>query len=1242
MARGTGQAERGRGGGRWLLCCDVGGTFTDAVALEPGWERGRGRVAVRRTKVPSGIGETGEASPVTAARELMGVPSGALPATELRLATTRGTNALLTGDVAPVALIVSRGFGDVLEIGDQRRPDLFDLAVRKAAPLHRWAAEVAGRCDAGGRATEAVDEREVERAGRRALAAGCTAAAVCLMHSWANGREEAKAAEVLRGLGFAHVTAAAELSPMIRLLGRARAAVINAALSGPLERFFGAVRAGWAAGRDLEFLLMTSAGGLTPAARFRPIDSVLSGPAGGVLGAGAVAEAMGLERVITLDMGGTSTDVARWERSGGGPRGVVVARSHEVGGARVELPAVAVESVAAGGGSICRARGPLLTVGPESAGAKPGPASYGRGGPLAVTDVDLLAGRLDERAFNRPLDVGAAEAALAVVVGGAGGGSTAAAERAALQRLLDEADDRMADAVRALTVRRGHDATTHALMAFGGAGGQHACAVAERLGIDTVVCPADASVLSAVGLLRAQRQERLTQQVLLSVAAFAKAWPGLRRKAEAELKRRMGRLADVAVGEMVAMVRYAGQDATLEVPLGRGNVKAAAVQRRFERAFAEVYGHVLTGRTVEVESVRVTVAGGRRVQVEGAARGSEAVRGSGAVGRGGRGGAARRKRTLLDGRWVSVPVVDRREVGRGGRGGLGGVAGPALVSGERTTVLVPAGWRATATAGGDLLVRRAGAGKAAKAARWGSGSGAEQALAGRINALAGEMGELLGRLALSANVRERLDYSFAILDAQGVLTVSAPHVPVHLGSMGVCVRSVLEPMAIGPGDVVVTNHPAFGGSHLPDVTLIAGAFDDRGRVVGYVACRAHHAEIGGSRPGSMPPAARTLAEEGVVIEPRWLVKAGRERMAEVEGLLRSGVWPSRAPEVNLADLRAQLAAVRLGVRGLEAAADGAGGPGAVARAMAFWQEVADAAMPSARELLGRRSRRAAVRMDDGSRIAVKLSAEGRSGKGKLVVDFAGTSPRHAGNFNATPAIVHSCVLFALRALLAMRGVRWSLPLNEGLMRRVRVESPAGSMLSPEFGGAEAPAVAAGNVEISQRIVQALLGAFGLPASQGTMNNVLFGNDRFGHYETLGGGCGAGPEWAGASAVHSHMTNTAITDAEVLEQRFGVRIERFGVRRGSGGRGRFAGGDGLVRRYRFAAPVSVSVIGQHRTEGPPGAKGGGAGKPGEVVVVRAAGGRVRLGASASVECEAGDVLEVRTPGGGGYGRAASVR
>jgi len=1139
-----------------------------------------------------------EEAPLLAARLLTRTGSGAsLPPSQMRLATTLGTNALLQRRGVPTALFITAGLGDLLRIGTQQRPELFRPDIKRPAPLYETVVEVPERLDALGDVLRPLDAGAIEQDARALVDRGVRTAAVALLHGFRNSAHELALRDRLLEWGFEHVSCSAELAPRIKLLPRAQTAVVNAYLSPVVGTYLERVGSGLESG---SLLAMTSAGGLLDTARYRPKDSLLSGPAGGVVGAAEAGRRAGRRKLISFDMGGTSTDVARIEDD------YEYRFEHRVGDAEMVAPALAIETVAAGGGSICWLDDERLRVGPQSAGASPGPACYGAGGPLTLTDVNLLLGRLDPDRFDIPIDPGAAKDCLNELLDELERRTGERARpRAVLEGLLEIANETMADAIRRISVRRGYDPTDYTLVAFGGAGGQHACGVAARLGIRRVLLPTDAALLSALGLGHAVLERFVERQVLEPLT-----------ESEPRIAEWMRELATTARDEVVAAgvpeervrvrrhllhLRFAGQESTLEVEWHEG----AAVRETFETAYGALYGHRPEDRPIELESIRVVASSTSETDPS-------------------TDGAIQDHPATASAKLGDLPAHDRTELGPGAR-----FDGPSLILERHSATMVEEGWSVTILGDGSLsLEHRERPEETDESAR--PESIRLELFTQRFTNLVQEMGERLERTAVSTNVKERLDFSCALLDPAGSLVVNAPHIPVHLGALGLCVRRLKETIPLRPGDVAVTNHPRYGGSHLPDITVVTPVFSDdaNGRLLGYLASRAHHAEIGGIRPGSMPPAARNLAEEGKVISPTYLVEQGRPCWDAIRESFLEGPYPTRNVEDNLADLRAAAAANHAGATALRRLA-GQHGADTVLHYMDRLEHMADARIRAALKRLDNGVYQAEEQLDDGSPLRVRFDLEGD----RAHIDFTSSSDVHPGNLNATPAIVRSAVIYVLRLLL-----REPLPLNEGLLRAVSIELPHG-LLNPDFpeDPAAAPAVVGGNVETSQRLVDTLIKALELAAcSQGTMNNLIFGNAGYGYYETLGGGCGAGPDYDGASAVHSHMTNTRITDPEILEHRYPVRVERFGVRARSGGAGRRRGGDGLLREIVFLEDAELSLLTQHRVVAPFGMAGGKPGARGRQRVIRRDGETVELGSVDGCSVRAGDRLIIETPGGGGYG------
>lgn len=1124
----------------------------------------------------------GEEAPVLGARMLTGTPAGAVfPPLKLRLATTRATNALLERKGTPVAYFTTRGFGDLLRIGDQRRADLFALEHAPRPLFFDSVVEVDERMDATGDVLTPLDLEKgtLHKEAADALQRGIRHAAVAFLHSHLNSAHEQQFGQLLRELGFHHVTLSSEVATFAKILPRAQSAVANAYLTGPVDAFVtGITRSMKDAGTPA---IMTSAGGMESCATVHPKDLLLSGPAGGAIGAANAGRRLGFTRVLTLDMGGTSTDVARIDERPG-------YRFHqEVAGMRLLAPCVAIETVAAGGGSICQLTPQGLAVGPESAGSDPGPACYGKGGPLTVTDVNLLLGRFDPERAPIPLDPDASRQRLHELVA-----TIRAHEKREVsgEELLTSfqqlACERMADAIRKISVSEGYNPAEFALLAFGGAGPQHACDVAERLGITTVLAPHHAGILSAVGLHEALPERFAAREIL---QPLHDALPHIDTWLKELIAEAQTHLTQDGVSEdafdapsRLAEVRLRGQDAPLQVPFNL----PSEIEPAYHDAHQRLFGYQPAAqRVIELVSLRVIVR-------------------------------QRPTETSTCSTPDEQPLPDA----------------PAetlnLIQDAFSTLVVPAGWEARNAPGFGHVVRRHQGDRSNKSATANAAGSLLQRdlMRYRFHSLVEDMGALLCRTAISTNIRERLDFSCALLDPDGHLLSSAPHIPVHLGALGVCVRETVRALPLGPGDTAITNHPGFGGSHLPDVTLITPVHDDAGTLLGYVANRAHHAEIGGRTPGSMPADARCLAEEGVVLAPQLLVASGQPRFDAIEALLTAPPYPTRNITDNLADFHAQLAANLQGAHRLRQLATD--------ETSTLRATMADILQHSAGVMRAEISQlpescEATETLDDGALIQVRISRR----KDRLHLDFHGTSPVHTGNLNATHAIVRSAVLYVLRVLL-----RTDLPLNEGILEPIDIDLPT-CLLNPEFSDdpTRDPAVVGGNVEISQRLVDTLFKALHLQAcSQGTMNNLLFGDATFGYYETIGGGAGAGPDYPGASGLHTHMTNTAITDPEILEQRYPVRLHQFSLRPHSGGKGRHSGGDGLIREFEFLRPLTLSLLTQHRKTGPFGLDGGGPGQPGCQTLIRPDGTTEPLPSSAKLNVQPHDRLRLETPGGGAWG------
>ncbi len=1156
----------------------------------------------------------------------------------VRLGTTRGTNALLERRGAMTALVTTAGFGDILAIGSQQRPHLFDLAIRKPAPLYREVIELDERVSADGGILRALDERDARQRLTEAHARGVEALAVCLLNSYRNAVHEQRVAALAREIGFAHASISTALSPLQRIVWRGETTVINAYLTPVIGRYLASLRA---ALPEASLKLMTSAGGLVDADSFVAKDSILSGPAAGVVGAAHVARAAGIKRVIGFDMGGTSTDVSRYDGRFEHRHEMELHDRESGGSIRLSAPMLAIETVAAGGGSICDFDGIKPIVGPRSGGADPGPACYGRGGPLCLTDVNLFLGRVTPDMFPFPLDRDAVRRRLNELV---------TRIHAATNRRYTPydlaagyvaiANTHMAAAIKRASVQKGYDPRDHALVSFGGAGGQHACAVARELGITRILCHAHAGVLSAYGIGMADicRFAEFDVGRPLDDAALNAIEPRF-TALEADLRQQVERDgvadADIRPARRMLDLRYAGQDTAISIDGPQdGDWRAA-----FERGHEQLYGFVHADREVEIHAARLEVAG---TTSQGVPASLPTIPASATP------AALRRDDAYFAGTHHETPVYDRAAL----PGGVV-ITGPAIILEKTGTIVVEPGWQAEHASRGDILLTaqpdRTTAVPRVNRGATAPGSNCDpitlELFNNRFAAICEQMGATLQRTALSTNVKERLDFSCAVYDSTGDLVAHAAHIPVHIGAMGHCVKDMLDETGgrCRPGEVYITNDPYRGGSHLPDVTVITPAFDEYARqVMFYVATRAHHAEIGGIAAGSMSPAGHRLSEEGVCIPLMPLVVQGATQDSRPAGDVRfdearlrdvfvTAEHPSRAFDQNLADIRAQIAANRCGVGLLRDMARQQGRE-LVSEYMRHIQRAAETKMRAAIERLPDGQCRFTDYLDDATPIVVTISIGG----GTARVDFTGTSAVHRGNLNATPAIVSSAVLYCFRCLIDE-----DIPLNAGVLNPLEVIIPPGLLNPPRADDpAHCPAVAGGNVETSQRIVDCTFGALGIvAASQGTMNNLTFGDDKFGYYETIAGGTGAGPGFHGADAVHSHMTNTRLTDPEVLEHRYPVRLRSFSIRRGSGGDGKYHGGNGVTREIEFLKPLDVTLLTQRRTRPPYGVAGGSPGGCGKNVLIAANAPPSDLGPVAQLRVAAGDILRIETPGGGGYGRPA---
>ena len=1179
-----------------------------------------------------------ECAPIIAVRHLLGIglddPIGAV---RLLLGTTRGTNALLERSGARTALLTTRGFADLLRIGYQTRPKLFALEIRKPQPLYERVVEIDERIDAAGRVLTKLDEHAAAAALSSLRADGIESLAICLLNSYRNSDHELRLERLARQHAFRHISVSARLSPLQRVVPRGETTVVDAYLSPVIRDYVERIRGG---ARRASLKLMTSAGGLVDADAFVARDSILSGPAAGVVAAARCAAAAGFKNVIGLDMGGTSTDVSRYDGRFEQRHEMSLEDRATGGELRVVGQMLAIETVAAGGGSICGFDGVKPIVGPRSAGADPGPACYGRGGPLCITDVNVLLGRVPDELFPFPLDRAAAGERIDELIERIAHQTGKRYDRTELaDGYVRIANTCMSAAIRKVSIERGFDPREHVLAAFGGAGGQHACAIARELGIATILMHPHAGVLSAVGIGLADVVRFAARHVGTALnSATLESLDAAFQEMESELKRRMGR-ESLSPEHRTTMtrsleLRYLGQQTSLTVV----DPPDGDWRREFERLHQQLYGFVYPSREVEVYAARAERRAGRALQIAPSVNMPKPSEPE----------TERCADAIFDGRQQSVYVYRRNRLNAGDT-----FDGPAIVIETTGTIVIEPRWRAALRADGNLVLSDTQTQGAAHRREQSALDDPAQPdpitlelFSNSFTGVAQQMGATLERTALSTNVKERRDFSCAIYDARGGLVAHAPHIPVHLGAMGACVKRLIEDTAVDsplgeirPGDVFVTNDPYRGGSHLPDVTVLTPVFDDLGRDIRFfTASRAHHAEIGGIAPGSMPPLSKNLAEEGVLIRTMRLTSVadrtdGAPGDAALRGVLSSGPYPSRCVEENLADIHAQVASNQCGVRLLDELCKRRGSQ-RVAAYMRHIQHAAETKMRAALRKLPDGKHRWSDALDDGAPIAVCVEIEGET----ATLDFGGSGGVHPGNLNATPAIVSSAVLYCLRCLIAEE-----VPLNAGVLAPVKILVPNGLLNpAPHADPSRCPAVVGGNVETSQRLVDCIFAALGvLAAGQGTMNNVTFGNDRFGYYETIGGGAGAGPTYDGADAVHVHMTNTRLTDPEVLEDRYPVRLRRFEIRRGSGGAGLHRGGDGIVREIEFLEPLELSLLTQRRACAPFGLLGGSNGAPGRNLLRRRDGSLVELDSAAHVHVKPGDILRIETPGGGGYGKSGAA-
>ena len=1188
----------------WHFWIDRGGTFTDIVARAPSGQ------LITKKLLSENPGQYQDAA-LAGIAACLGLPPGAPIApgmvAEVKMGTTVATNALLERTGAPTLLLVNHGFADLLRIGNQSRPHLFDLSIQRPSMLYTMAAEVSCRTGADGALITPLDEPAALRTLRAARAQGVDSVAIALIHAWKYPAHEIRLGELAAQAGFTNISLSHVASPLLRLVPRADTTTADAYLSPVLRHYIAQVSAGLS---HAPLYFMQSHGGLAGAENFSGKDAVLSGPAGGITGAARTAALAGFHRVIGFDMGGTSTDAALYDN------GFAHAFETEIAGVRLRAPMLAINTVAAGGGSILGFDGARLRAGPESAGANPGPAAYRKGGPLTITDANILLGKILPRHFpaifgpngDEPLDtaiVGEKFTALAAQVSAASQPTT---PQALAEGFIRIAVANMAHAIRQITVQRGINPADFTLASFGGAGGQHACLVADELGIDTIFIHPLAGVLSAYGigladftLVRDQAVELpFTPERIATLTATAAT---LAENATAALHaQNPGARASTTA---TVLLRYAGTDTALPVPL----TAHAEMTARFTAAHQRLFGFATPEKPLIAEAVVVEAkAQGERIEEPEIPAAAPPA-------------PLEMAEIFTGGAAHPAPVYERASLGANSL-----IPGPALLREQNATTIIEPGWSATITPRNHCILRRTAPRAATRVA---DPSRPDPMLLELFNnlfmAIAEQAGTVLRNTAQSVNIKERLDFSCAIFDSTGGLVANAPHVPVHLGAMGASVRHVIARRAatLKPGDAIALNNPYAGGTHLPDITLITPVFDEAGtKIRFFTACRGHHADIGGLTPGSTPPFSKTLEEEGVVIDNFLLISGGAFQETALRETLAAAKYPARNPDQNIADIKAQIAANATAASALAAV---------IARygwdvVHAYMGHVMNNAEAAIRQVIARlRDAAFTYTMDNGAPLKLKITIERATSS--ATIDFTGTGPADPGNFNAPPAVTTACVLYAFRCLTGA-----DIPLNEGCLKPLTIIIPENSFLSPPPGHA----VVAGNTEVSQALTAALLGAMDACASaQGTMNNFLFGGAKLQYYETICGGSGAGPSFHGTSAVHTHMTNTRITDPEILELRYRVRVEEFSIRQGSGGAGTFTGGDGAVRKIRFLEPMTATILASRRTIAPFGLHGAAPGARGEQYIERADGTREHLPGCAQAQLNAGDTFVIKTPGGGGY-------
>ncbi len=1151
--------------------------------------------------------DAGIPSPILAIHLLTRTPiAAALPASEVFLGTTKGTNALLTRSGARTALVTSSGLRDFLTIGDQARQGLFDLVARKSPPLFETAIEIKARMLADGTEESVVDPAEVRSKLKTLKQSGIESLAICFIHSYQFPAHEQQVADIARSIGFSDVRTSSDLAALIKLQTRGETTVLDAYLNPVIRSYLDQIVN--LLGPNSQLKLMTSAGALTTRELFFGKDSVLSGPAGGAVGSARISQQIGFEKSIGFDMGGTSTDVSRFDGH------FEIEYESQKAGVRIMTPMMSIETVAAGGGSICHFDGTRLLVGPKSAGSDPGPACYGSGGPLTVTDINLFLGRLDEKQFPFELNSTAVKIQLEKIaseLAAHGKPMTALEIAAGFSRI---ANHNMALAIQNVSAAKGVDPREYLLTSFGGAGGQHCCGVADSIGIRKILVHPQCSILSALGIQLSDQSHSQAVSILQELnestkTEVIKKTEVLKQKVSETLER-FDLLRDKLEFEHSVDLRYLGTDTTINIKFDDVN----ALAQQFSDEHLRLFGYV-RDRKIEIVSARV----------HGISRGTQ-LSPCPMVRKPTQCKAVGEQKLFCNSKFVAADRFDWDRLEPGNE-----IFGPAIVGNALTATVVDHGWKASVLDQQQLLLERVQIPTSSKTG-YGSIEPADpielEIFNKKFEAIADKMGHVLSNTAISVNVKQRLDFSCALFSKEGDLVVNAPHIPVHLGAMSETVKSTIRLNDVREGDVFVTNDPYQGGSHLPDITVLTPVFVDSSKPEFWVASRAHHAEIGGIAPGSMPANAERLQQEGVIIQNMRLVDRGVEQFEKIERALRSSPFPSRNPSENLADLTAQIAANQSGANALRELTR----THSLAKVQAYMGHIRLAAETKTRNYLAKFPDGIYTgqdAMDDGTTIRVELKIKDN----ELAIDFSGTDPIHAGNLNANPAIVSSATMYVIRCLL-----QEDIPMNSGILKPIAIQLPVCFLNpAPREPHGDSPAVVGGNVETSQRIVDVLFSAFQIvAASHGTMNNWLIGNSEFGYYETVGGGAGAGHGTPGCDAVHCHMSNTRLTDPEILETRYPMILREFRVRDQSGGRGEFAGGNGMIREIEFRAPLTLSLLTSRRTTQPPGICGGDPAMPGENILIQG-GTRTTVPSQCQCEVNRGDRLRLLTPGGGGFGR-----